>query len=183
MRKTLWFALLLFWGCDRSDEQASPAQTSTVDEAIVDTPADTAPAIAGAVAVTKFDPQQIKPGDDVGGWKVMRVRRPPDDYSVSFSGEAELNGRYLTHPDYPEVKLPCFWVDPDSWSKLPRAGNDQRLIWFCFENDAEAIRQLGPLGTPTRATIVIDNYKTALSESDVFDTAHLLRVVKKEPIQ
>jgi hypothetical protein len=188
MTRTLCFVLLLLTGCGGSDERTSAAPADSVrpdTAATLDTAPepDSAPAITRAVAVTKFDPQQVKPGDEVGGLTVKRIRRPPDDYSITFTGEVELNGRYLTHPEYPEVKLPCFWVDPDSWAKLPRASTDQRLIWFCFENDTEAIRQLGPLGTRMSATIVIDNYQTALSESDVFDTAHLIRVVSKQAIK
>jgi hypothetical protein len=191
MRLKLFLALLIVAAaCDRAEDEPADAATDTAsvlevnDTVRFDTVMpDNTPPIARAVAPLNFDPATVEAGDRVGSLTVSRVRRPPDDHIVTFSGEVEVNGRYLTHPEYPEVKLPCFWVDPDSWAKLPRAENDQRLIWFCFENGAEAIRQLGALGTRMLATIVIDDYKTALSESDVFDSAHLVRVVRKQAVK
>ena len=49
-----------------------------------------------------------------------------------------------------------------------------------FDNAQQAIAQLGALGTQSRATIVIDNYTTHLAQSDAWDTARLVRVVRKE---
>ena len=139
-----------------------------------------------AAAPTQFDAKQVRPGASFGGLTVAAVNVKPADNdvgvagSVRFSGQAEVEGSYRAHFDYPEVKEPCFWVDINSWGKLPRARGDERIVWFCFENQAEAIRQLGALGTQARATVVIDNYTTHLSQSDAWDTARMVRVVRKE---
>jgi hypothetical protein len=173
--------LLLLAACEREYE-GRPTQAPTIEVTYSGPIPDTATAPARTLAPARFDREHVKAGDVVGGLTVSRVRRPPDDYAVSFEGEVEVNGVYRAHFDYPEVKVPCFWVDPDSWAKLPRAQNDQRLIWFCFENTEEAIRQLGELGSQANARIVIDDYRTALSESDVFDSARLVRVISKQAI-
>jgi hypothetical protein len=54
-----------------------------------------------------------------------------------------------------------------------------RIKWFCFVNKDAAIRQLGALGTETRATIIVSDYTTNIAETDAYDTAKLVRVVKK----
>ena len=83
--------------------------------------------------------------------------------------------------DNEQQKVPCFFVDSTHYGRLPRATTDQRILWFCFENAAEAGRQLG--GAQTRATIVVDNYRTSLAESDAWNSARLMRVLSRAPIQ
>jgi hypothetical protein len=98
-----------------------------------------------------------------------------------FTGEIELEGEYRPHFDYPEVNVPCFWADSASWVKLPRMkGDSRRQIWFCFRNQEEAIRQLGPPGTRAATTIVIDSFTTHVTRSDVWDEATLVRVTGKK---
>ena len=166
----------------------APIDTATVDK--VDVLPDSVAALDNdrPAAPTQFDPRQIQSGSTIGGLKVAAVDVQPAPIatgvsgSVRFAGEVQLVGSYRPHFDYPEVREPCFWVNADSWSKLPRAAGDQRVIWFCFENRDEAVRQLGPLGTQAYATIVIDNYTTNLTGSDAWDTARLVRVVSKRPL-
>jgi hypothetical protein len=166
----------------KSDSSALASDTVAGDTAAVDSTQR-----RRAAAPLQFDPRQVRPGrTTIGGMTVAAVDVKPADSdvgvagSVRFSGQAEVEGSYRAHFDYPEVKEPCFWVDINSWGKLPRAHGDERIVWFCFENEDEAIRQLGALGTQARATIVIDNYTTNLSQSDAWDTARLVRVVRKE---
>lgn len=192
MKKTLCLIVLLLAACEKASDQPAPA---AADSAAVATPQDSAGRDTAtgltdaprAAAPTQFDPQQVRVGATIGGLRVAQanVQPSPDAAtkatgSVKFSGEAELLGSYRAHFDYPEVKEPCFWVDVQAWGKLPRAQGDTRIVWFCFENRDEAVKQLGALGTQVRATIVVDNYTTHLSQSDAWDTARLVRVVKKE---
>ena len=196
MKKTLLLMLGLLASCEKVSDQPAPPPaesaavapaapaapnpaTDTSTSGISDAPRATAP--------TQFDAQQVRTGTTIGGLKVADVKLQPAAGadtkvagSVRFAGQAELVGSYRAHFDYPETKEPCFWVDVESWGKLPRAQGDTRIVWFCFENRDEAIKQLGALGTQARATIVVDNYTTYLSQSDAFDTARLVRVVKKE---
>ena len=137
---------------------------------------------ASAAAPTYFDPFAAKPGDSIAGVELaaLDVALALDSLpsgSATFDGEIELTGEYRPHFDYPEVRNACFWVDSASWKKVPRMRGDSRTqIWFCFRNQEEAIRDLGPLGERSRRTIVIDRYTTNVTRSDVWDEAELVRV-------
>jgi hypothetical protein len=189
MKKLILAAAIFCAACDTVRDQPAPEGTDTVrmdSAAAADTLTSGVTDAPRASAPTQFDPNQVRPGATIGGLQVAAVDVKPATAetgasgSVRFSGQAELVGSYRAHFDYPEVKQPCFWVDVESWVKLPRAQGDQRIIWFCFENADQAIAQLGALGTQARATIVVDNYTTHLSQSDAWDTARLVRVVRKE---
>ena len=188
--RLLSVAVLLACGDTNIEDRppGAPIDTTTVDK--VDVLPDSVAALDNdrAAAPTQFDPRQVQPGSTIAGLKVAAVDVQPAQLdtrvsgSVRFAGEVQLDGSYRPHFDYPEVREPCFWVNVDSWSKLPRAAGDQRVIWFCFENRDQAVRQLGGLDTQAYATIVIDNYTTHLTGSDVWDTARLVRVVSKRPL-
>ncbi|HEY0304603.1 MAG TPA: hypothetical protein VGC44_06510 [Longimicrobiales bacterium] len=194
--KKLILAAAILAACDAPKDDAVPKAdvAITATDTTVNAPASAQGDTSGwsstetgrATAPTQFDAKTIKAGEKFGGLTVAtaNVAAAQTDVGASgairFSGQAELTGSYRAHFDYPEVKQPCFWVDVESWGKLPRARGDTRIVWFCFENAAQAISQLGALGTQARATIVVDNYTTNLQQSDVWDTARLVRVVKKE---
>ncbi|CAN5183837.1 hypothetical protein BH20GEM2_BH20GEM2_08590 [soil metagenome] len=137
-------------------------------------------------ASNRFDPAGIQVGDRILGLTVTRqdLSHAPamgDSVyvgSVEFSGELTLSGSYRAHPDYPEVQALCFDVDEASAARVPRMRGDERRVWFCFDNQEEAVRALGSPGTAGRATIVIDDYRTVRQFTDAFDTATLLRVVE-----
>jgi hypothetical protein len=188
MNKTIWVLLLCAGACEKATDQRAPApasRTMTPNSSV--RPGD----IPRTRAPFEFDPHAVRVGMTLGELKVSRVDIQPaySDVpaagSVAFTGNVELVGSYRPHFDYPEVKEPCFWVDLQSWRKLPRAQGDGREVWFCFENRDEAIRQLGALtkDKESHVTIVVDNYTTHLSQSDAWDTARLVRVVKKEVIE
>lgn len=176
--------LLLSVACDRPPEDE--ADELADDTVAVDTSAaGGGPAMEGGALV---DANAVRVGDQIAGVRVAtkKIQSAPASPlgvtgSLSFDGEIELTGSYRAHFDYPEVRAACFWVDVQEWTRLPRVKGDQRLKWFCFQNDQDAVRQLGALGTETRATIVINNYTTNLEQTDAWDTARLVRVVTKEP--
>lgn len=183
------FVLAGFTACERpaaDDELATDSvalDTATAPDTAARSGDTTATAMQRGPVV---DANALSIGDAVAGLRLAekRIEAAPASPlgvtgSLSFDGEIELTGSYRAHFDYPDVREPCFWVDLRDWEKLPRVKGDERLKWFCFENDADAIRQLGALGSETRATIVIDDYTTNLQQSDVWDTARLVRVVKK----
>lgn len=190
MNKLIIAALILCAACDTVRDQPAPAGADTLaadTTALTQTDTTGSAGARRAAAPTQFDPKQVRSGTAIGGMTVAAVNVQPASAgatgvsgSVRFSGQAEVTGSYRAHFDYPEVKQPCFWVDVESWPKLPRARGDQRIVWFCFDNAQQAIAQLGALGTQSRATIVIDNYTTNLAQSDAWDTARLVRVVRKE---
>ena len=156
-----------------------------------DTPAPVpAPAPESAPAPTPapatFDPFTTQPGDTIAGVTLaaIDVQMALDSLPsgrASFAGEIELDGEYRPHFDYPEVNVPCFWVDSASWRSLPRMqGDTRRQIWFCFRNQDAAIRQFGPMGTRAVTTVVIDSFTTHVTRSDVWDEATLVRVTGKK---
>jgi hypothetical protein len=192
MNKLILAVAIAVAGCNTPEEEAAPR--ADVVETASDSTAIAPDSVRGddgrrAAPPTQFDAKTIKRGDRIGGLAVaaanLNAARTDIGMSgwVRFSGETEVTGSYRAHFDYPEVKEPCFWVDFESLAKLPRAQGDQRLIWFCFENRDVAIQQLGALGTQAHATIIIDDYTTNLQQSDVWDTARLVRVVRKEALQ
>lgn len=166
------------------DSAAADTTVAAADRAAAgDTTLSNRPMNPGA----KFDPQAVGVGAAVAGVRVAskKIEAAPASRmgvtgSLTFKGELTLAGSYRAHYEYPEVKEACFWVDPQEWPKVPRAQHDDRIIWFCFTNKEQAIQQLGPLGSNARATIVIDDYTTNLEQSDVWDTARLVRVIRKE---
>ena len=190
MKKLMMTAAILCAACDTVRDQPGPDTVDTVQADTAASAGDTTGGVTGArraAAPTQFDPKQVRAGATVGGMTVAAANVQPAASgesgmagSVRFRGQTEVTGSYRAHFDYPEVKQPCFWVDVESWGKLPRAQGDQRIVWFCFENADQAMAQLGQLGTQSRATIVIDDYTTHLSQSDAWDTARLVRVVRKE---
>ncbi|HEX6064520.1 MAG TPA: hypothetical protein VFZ04_09895 [Longimicrobiales bacterium] len=192
MNKLILAVAISIAACNTPDEEAAPR--ADIVETASDSTAIAPDSVRGqdnarrAAPPTQFDAKTVKTGDRIGGLTVAaaNLTTAQSDIGVSgsvrFSGEAEVTGSYRAHFDYPENKAPCFWVDVESLAKLPRAQGDQRLVWFCFENSDVAIRQLGELGTQSRATIVIDNYTTNLHQSDAWDTARLVRVVRKEAL-
>jgi hypothetical protein len=97
--------------------------------------------------------------------------------NVRFDGEVTIGGERMNHPDYPEIKEVCMAVDSASAVRLPRFPGDTRRRWLCFENRADAERQLGPAGTRGPLTVVIDRYQTVRHFSDAYDSATLVRVV------
>jgi hypothetical protein len=144
--------------------------------------------LSGGAAVppeNRFDPTTIRPGTEFLGLTVTsaNVSRSVTDESyigdVRFAGDIELVGRYHPHFDYPENQAKCFSVAETSVPKLPRWPDDERRVWFCFENQEFAIRELGAAGTSGDATIVVRRYMTVRSMSDVVDEAELVSVVRR----
>jgi hypothetical protein len=183
MKKLLLLLCVVACGERAGQEDSARAGSDTLASHAADSAAQ--PSQPREVKPVDFDAQRIKVGDKVGQLTVADVQLQPAGIEpkmaghVRFTGEVELSGSYRAHFDYPEVKVPCFWVNVQSWNKLPRAIGDSRILWFCFENEAEAIKLLGELGTQSAATIIIDNYTTHLTGSDVWNTARLVRVVSR----
>lgn len=93
---------------------------------------------------------------------------------VEFSGTATVTGEHYWNELFQKV---CFDVlDPLSGTRLPRIDGDTRKTWFCFANQDEAQAVLGK-EAPGTATIVIDDYAINVYESEVANTATLVRRV------
>jgi hypothetical protein len=97
--------------------------------------------------------------------------------TARFRGEIELSGQTLRHPES-DVQAICFEADPPSAARLPRWQGDERRPWFCFTNDAEVRRALGPPSDGVRAIVVIDRFTIHRGLSDEVNSARLVRVVR-----
>jgi hypothetical protein len=132
----------------------------------------------------RFDPATLRPGDRVGELvadSIAALRTPTDSTYVGvalFRGEIELGGRTMRHPE-PDVQDVCFEADSVSAARLPRWQGDERRPWFCFTNDGEARRRLGPPVDGVGATIVIDSFTIHRGLSDEVNSARLVRVVRQ----
>ena len=161
------------------------AMITACGEAPVPEPAPPAEAPARVIASNEFDPFAASIGDTIAGVRLatLDVQLALDSLPsgrAQFEGPIELAGEYRAHFDYPEVNVACFWVDSASSGKVPRMkGDSRRQNWFCFRNQDAVIRALGPLGTRAAATIVIDSFTTHVARSDVWNEAHLVRVISK----
>lgn len=164
------------------------APTNITSEASAVTPQASTIASPGKprtnTTTNRFDPRKVKRGDRILGFEVVSVEvssMPNNRFygKTRFRGEVTLSGTYDAGQPGDEIGLPCFYVDETSARKLPRFINDERTVWFCFNNPDKAKQVLGGVGTQRKkATIVIKDYETVYYPSDVFDTATLVRVVR-----
>jgi hypothetical protein len=134
----------------------------------------------------RFDPAALRPGTRVGALVAESVtaRHTPMDSTyvgtAHFRGEIELSGQTMRHPD-PDMrgKAICFEADSLSAARLPRWEGDERRPWFCFTNEAEARRALGPPSDGVGATVVVDRFTIHRGLTDEVNSARLVRVVRQ----
>ena len=113
---------------------------------------------------------------------------------VYYKGTATLTGEVKRRTDEQTLELIgdqiCFFPIEKSAEVIPMKKADQRTRWFCFSNRLPAATLLRiptqnktqHCGYTSTATIVIRDYVINLQESDVFDTAHLLKVRSASPV-
>jgi hypothetical protein len=134
----------------------------------------------------RFDPVTLRPGDRVGDLVADTVafRTALVDSTlvgmVRFSGEIQLTGRTMRHPeaDSRDVEM-CFEADSSSATRLPRWPADERRPWFCFVNRDAAVRALGGPSEGIAATIVIDQFTIHRGLTDEVNSARLVRIVQE----
>jgi len=98
---------------------------------------------------------------------------------IQFSGRATVSGVYRVVVDADPRTWVEFSVDEESIGKLPRMTHDtDRDVWFVFNNQAKALDAFGVSAKSGRATIIIDNYRIHRAETDAFNTADLVRVIR-----
>ena len=130
----------------------------------------------------RFDPATLRPGTRVGSLvaESVEARRTVVDSTfvgiARFRGQIELTGKTLRHPDVDLAKIAiCFEADSASASLLPRWTGDERRPWFCFVNQADAARALGPPSEGVPATIVVDAFTIHRGLSDQVNSARFLK--------
>jgi hypothetical protein len=100
--------------------------------------------------------------------------------TVRFTGELILSGQTLRHFDADSRAL-CFEADSASAARMPRWAGDERRPWFCFENQAEAVRVLGPPSEGVQVTIAIEAFTIHRGLSDEVNSARFVRVIGSRP--
>lgn len=155
---------------------AEPGQEGTAATPALETPARARPGL-------RFDPATMARGTVIGVLTLDSValqRAYDSSYvgSARFSGEIELSGATLRNPDADlGLRLTCFEADSTSAARLPRWSEDERRSWFCFTNNDEAARSLGPPSEGVRATIVIDEFTIYRNMSDAVNSARFRRLI------
>ena len=127
----------------------------------------------------RFDPDSIAIGQRFGPLTVSRlsISKAYDSTRVGsawFSGEIDLSGRVMRHPDS-DVDQLCFEADSLSAARMPRWLDDARRPWFCFRDGKAAGRALGSVPSDSLARIVVDSFVIHRGMSDEVNTARLLR--------
>jgi hypothetical protein len=131
----------------------------------------------------RFDPATTTRGTVIGALTVDSIdaQRAHDSTFVGtarFSGQIELSGATIRNFD-PDLRgtLTCFEADSSSSARLPRWSADERRSWFCFTNNDDAARALGPPSDSVRATIVVDSFTIHRNLSDAVNSARFVRLV------
>lgn len=131
-----------------------------------------------------FDAITARAGDAIVGMEIvfndtqLLVPFGPSGI-VQFSGRATVSGVYRVVVDADPRTWVQFHVDEESIAKLPRMNHDtDRDVWFVFNNQPKALDAFGAIAKSGRATIVIENYRIHRAETDAFNTADLVRVIR-----
>ena len=158
---------------------------------------DSTPTPAGVAAIDvlpqvtprpgiRFNPATLRKGANVGALVLdsITVRQAVVDSThvgvAHFRGEIQLAGRTMRHPDPDASRVfTCFEADSSSAARLPRWSGDERRLWFCFSNRAEAAQALGPPSEGVPATIVIDRFTIHRGMSDEVNSARFVRLVRR----
>src|SRR5690606_5662483 len=111
---------------------------------------------------------------------VSEEEAPSFGANVQFSGVVTVQGTYHYQPEHEFLGNEIsFKVDDESLTQLPKLIQDERYIWFTFENQEEAITLLDiseQEKSEGEATVIIDNYKINYAPTEIWNTATLIQV-------
>ncbi len=110
--------------------------------------------------------------------------------SLAGPDSVELSGQYEYRTDAESLNIigdaVCFFPDPASIERVPRARPLGRTLWFCFSGTPRARAALAipdapsPCGYRGNGKVIVSNYKPYLGEGDGHDVADLERVISSE---
>jgi hypothetical protein len=118
-------------------------------------------------------------------WNIILSKLSEDERYVKYEWTIQVSGKYEMHTFFNKL---CFYVDEKTAYLIPRdpnmfgSGNgDTRDAWFCFSNQNTAKEKLAFNScNKGNATIEINSYTVDKLESEVFDTAALIKVVNMQ---
>jgi len=120
---------------------------------------------------TLFNKETVQVGDELGEFIVKDIYKHNKDFIITFDGSTIIYGYFGLTQDNTVV-----FILNEFGRYLPRAKNDRR-IWFTFSNAEEAKKMFENHNMYELQTIIIDDYKLDLTESEVYNTAHLVEVL------
>jgi len=170
------FAGYYVWSQNQDDETE---QTETVQEEQVDNTqnqnTNEVTLIENSTVNNSFKIETAKAGDKIGAMKVVSI----GEYNgnVLFEGEVTISGSYKVITD--DDLLGSIWcmedLDDASLKLIPQEVDDERSVWFCFNNEDKASVLLGNESLE-KVTVSIDDYYINLKQSSVYNTATLVEV-------
>lgn len=120
---------------------------------------------------TLFDKEAVQVGDELGEFIVKEIYKNNKDFIITFDGSARIYGYFGLTQDNTII-----FILNEFGRYLPRAKNDRR-IWFTFSNTEEAKKMFENHNMYELQTIIIDDFKLDLTESEVYNTARLVEVL------
>ena len=123
------------------------------------------------------------------GLKFKRHDEPNgmDDYTGQITVSGEYNYSFDDEAMGPMV---CFTADKASAKLIPRKKGDERSPWFCFRNQATALKTFKIPKKPAKgyceyrgkATVTVNQYSVYREESEGSDMAQLLGTQNIKPL-
>ena len=123
------------------------------------------------------------------GLKFKRHDEPNgmDDYTGQITVSGEYNYSFDDEAMGPMV---CFTADKASAKLIPRKKGDERGPWFCFRNQATALKTFKIPKKPAKgyceyrgkATVTVNQYSVYREESEGSDMAQLLGTQNIKPL-
>ena len=123
------------------------------------------------------------------GLKFKRHDEPNgmDDYTGQITVSGEYNYSFDDEAMGPMV---CFTADKASAKLIPRKKGDERGPWFCFRNQATALKTFKIPKKPAKgyceyrgkATVTVNQYSVYREESEGSDMAQLLATKNIKPL-
>ena len=127
----------------------------------------------------------------LAGAEGLQFKRSNDNGYDDYTGQITVSGKYSRHFD-DEVMgdSVCFDVNGPTAKLIPRKKGDERGPWFCFRNQATALKTFKIPKKPAKgyceyrgkATVTVNQYSVYREESEGSDMAQLLGTQNIKPL-
>ena len=127
----------------------------------------------------------------LAGAEGLQFKRSNDNGYDDYSGQITVSGKYSRHFD-DEVMgdSVCFDVNGPTAKLIPRKKGDERSPWFCFRNQATALKTFKIPKKPAKgyceyrgkAMVTVNQYSVYREASEGSDMAQLLGTQNIKPL-
>lgn len=132
-----------------------------------------------------FSPTKIRIGEKLGELTIASIKPyntkytlSPVNATISFTGQITISGQYYFYDANPSGRICFLELDKESEEKLPIIKGTGRSLWVCLTNREYAAKLLNPEGEAKAIKIVLDNYTINNTQSEVANTARLVKVIR-----